>query len=191
MKEIIEKAREYVKNETGNAVRPLFNIANKAGQELAEKLNADKDIIMLGTLLMDVKLKQAMKEDRVSEHVEMSIEAAKEFLGQFDLGEDVKNKILKCVEEHHGRDEFDSLESEICCNADCYKFLSVKGFLRYLCILSERENDFQKAVEGVLAKMNEKQKALSLDICKQELEPYYIKFKEMLEKAKESEEVDV
>jgi hypothetical protein len=115
----------------------------------------------------------------------MSLEASKEFLEQFDLDEETVKKILSCVEEHHGAEEFTCKESEICANADCYKFLHPKGFLNYLCILNGRGGNFKEAIEGVLPKLEEKHNILSLDVCKEELEPYYQEFKKMLEKAKE------
>ncbi len=128
--EIIKKARELAYAESGKSVRPLFELANESGQKIAERLDVDKDVVMLGTLLMDLKLKQAMKEDRMSEHVEMSLGATKEFLKDIDLDEEIKNKIYNSVEAHHGTVPFESLEAEICANADCYKFLHPEGVLR-------------------------------------------------------------
>ena len=185
MKEIIEKAKELAKQESGKAVRPLFDIANQMGQVLAEKLNADNDLVMLGTLLMDLKLKQAMAENRIQDHTQMSLEAAKEFLEQFDLDEETVKKILACVTEHHGAEKFTCIESEICANADCYKFLHPKGILIYVGVLNERLGDLKKAIEGVKAKMDEKYNILSLDICKEELDEYYKAFQKIFEKAKE------
>jgi len=185
MKVIIEKAKEFVEKETKKAVRRLFHLANVKGQELAEKLDADKDIVMLGTLLMDVKLKQAMEENRLKDHVKMSLEAAKEFLKQFDLSEETKNKIYNCIEAHHGNVSFICIEAEICANADCYKFLHPKGVLQYIGIMMGRTDDFQEVIANVEKKLEEKHKILSLDICKEELEHYYKMFKELFEKARE------
>lgn len=184
MKEVIEKAKDLVKVETANAVRQLFHFANEAGQELAEKLNADKDLVMLGTLLMDVKLKQAMKENRIQDHVQMSFDAAKEFLSQFDLPEETVKKILNCVEAHHGDKPYICIEAEICANADCYKFLPVSNWMRYITILSKRDSEFEECLKQAEAKAEEKWKVLSLDICKEELEPHYNLIKEILTKAR-------
>ena len=185
MKEIIEKAKEFAKKESGKAVRPLVSIANQAGQILAEKLNADKDIVMLGTLFMDIKRKQAVAENRLPQHIKMGAEAARDFLSQFDVSEEFVNKVVNCVEAHHGCVPYSCIEAEIVANADCYKFLHPKGVLRYVCILNERLGDFKKAIEEVKAKLEEKYKTLSLDICKEELEPYYKQFKDLLDKAVE------
>lgn len=184
--EIIKKARELAYLESGKSVRPLFELANKNGQKLAEKLGADKDIVMLGTLLMDLKLKQAMKDGKINEHVKMSLDATKQFLQGFELDKEIRNKIYNSVEAHHGNIPFESLEAEICANADCYKFLHPEGVLRYIGILSgERGEDFEDVLNQVEYKMDEKWNILSLDICKKELEPYYRQFKELISRARE------
>ena len=134
---------------------------------------------------MDLKLKQALAENRLQDHTQMSSEAAEEFLGNFELDEETKIKILSCVKEHHGVEKFSCIESEICCNADCYKFLHPKGIFQYIHILLDRKADFIKALDGTESKMEEKHNILSLDICKEELEPYYKMFKELFKKARE------
>ena len=75
---------------------------------------------MLGTLLMDVKLRQAMEEKRIKDHIQMSYDAAKVFLAQFEIEDSILNNILHCIEAHHGTIKYDSQEAEICANADCY-----------------------------------------------------------------------
>jgi len=116
----------------------------------------------------------------------MSLEAGKTFLNQFDLSEDIKNKILNCIEAHHRGVSFESFEAEICANADCYKFLHPKGVLRYLTILGKKDLDFEDSLNKLEFKMDEKWNILSLDICKKELEPYYKQFKELIKKAREN-----
>ena len=185
MKEIIEKAKQLAEKESGKKVRTLFTIANEQGQILAKKLGANQEIVALGTLFMDLKLKQAMAENRIEDHTEMSYNAAKEFLDQFELDSKTKEKILNCVKEHHGVKEFSCIESEICCNADCYKFLHPKGILQYIHILMERNENFLEAITGAESKLEEKHNILSLDICKEELEPYYQHFKALITKARE------
>ena len=74
---------------------------------------------------MDSMLGTAMTEKRLNEHTKMAIEKAEELFRDFpELTEEEKGTILSCIREHHGAERFSSVESEICCNADCYKFLS-------------------------------------------------------------------
>ena len=185
MKEIIKKAKELIEKEKPGAVRPLLEIADQAGQKIAEKLDANRDIILLGTMFMDLKRNQAIRENKLQEHAKMSLEAAKEFLKQFSLDEGTQEKIYNCIEAHHGDVSYKCIEAEIVANADCYKFLHPKGMLQFIGILTERGNDFRKVLGEAEKKLEEKHNILSLDICKQELEPYYKMFKELFAKARE------
>ena len=84
--------------------------------------------------------------------------------------------------EHHGVGKFHSLESEICCNADCYRFISIKGFsyaMRFL-----RDMPFSDLVNLLENKSKEKWKALTLDICKKELKTQYNLITSFLEELK-------
>jgi len=142
------------------------------GQWLAKKLKADKNIVFLGTLLMDCKLGQAFKEGRLKDHVDISLKKSKQILS---ADKDITSResviVLECVKKHHGSLKFDSLEAEICCNADCYKFASVKGVIGG--IANFRQMTVDDIVKLYSAKADEKWQALTLDICKKELEPEY------------------
>ncbi len=161
-----------------------FEISEKKAIALAEKLNADKTIVQVGVYLMDLKLGQAFKEDKVSQHVEMSAEAAREFLSKFEIDEISKQKILNCVEAHHGTTPFNCIEAEICANADCYRFIHPKGFFVFLTILGKRSPNFSDCLTSAEKKMDEKYSILSLDICKQELEKYYRTLKKFIDDAR-------
>jgi hypothetical protein len=50
--------------------------------------------------------------------------------------------------------------------------------------LSKRENDFTKVIAGAEAKLEEKYALLSLDVCKKELNQFYVDFKKMFAEAK-------
>jgi hypothetical protein len=148
------------------------DFTNDKGQLLAEKLNADRNIVLLGTLLMDCKLGQAYKEGRLKDHIELSGQKANELLfGDRQITDKEKAVILGCIKQHHGADKFLSLEAEICCNADCYKFASVKGVVGS--IKNMRDMPIDDLVKLFQDKADEKWKALSLDICIQELKPEY------------------
>jgi len=183
-KEIIEKTKEFAYFQTEKYLTPLMihiEIANKKGQELSEKLGSNKDIVLLGTLLMDCMLGIAVKEGKKEKHIEMSAEKAKEFLSQFtEMTAEEKNNVVHCVEQHHGVEKFYSIEAEICCNADCYRFLSAKGIIGG--IRHFRDMELAKLVKLFICKAEEKWNVLSLDICKKELKPQYKAIKEFLSK---------
>jgi hypothetical protein len=128
---------------------------------------------------MDYMLTQALAQNKQKEHVTMGVAEAKKLLNNFDgMTEQEKENVLACVSEHHGVKKFHSLESEICCNADCYRFLSVKGFVGGL--NSGAERPYDHIVQVYKEKVEEKWNALSLDVCKKELEPQYNAIKEFL-----------
>jgi len=187
MKELIQKAREWALQEIEKNGSPSiihFDLSNNKGQELAEKLDADKDLVMVGTILMDVKLGECIKEGKIPEHIERSAKATEEFLKDFDIDEETKKKIVNCAAAHHGTVDFICKEAEICANADCYRFIHPRGVLAYLKKLDKRLDNFENAVDQVKKKMDEKKGILTLNICKEELKPYYDAFEDLFNKAK-------
>ena len=187
MKEIIEKAKQWALEEIEKNGAPSllnFNTSNQKGQELAEKLGADKDIVLLGTMLMDISLGECWKENKIPEHVPRGVSAVEKFLAQFKISEDVKAKIINCVEAHHGG-KYKCKEAEICANADCYRFISPNNVFGFITDLVKKEGwSLTKTIKFAYSKLEEKHKILSIDICKKELEEDYQAFKELFEKAK-------
>ena len=189
MEEVVKKAKEFALEEAkkyGDFPIPIVELGKKS-VELAEKLNANKEIAEIGTYLMDIKLAQSLKENKVKEHIEMSVEATKEFLKQFKLEKEIKDKIINCVAAHHATIPFICKEAEICCNTDCYKFIHPKGIIGYLTLLGSRGKNLNECLDQVEYKLEEKYKILSLDICKEELKEYYPLFKKLIKEAREEQ----
>ncbi|MFA6486318.1 MAG: hypothetical protein WCT40_03050 [Candidatus Magasanikbacteria bacterium] len=183
-RKIIEDAKDYALSEIEKFGTPYIghlDLAAKKALELAERLGADRDIAEIGTYLMDIKLGEARKQGKKEEHVKMGVEAAKNFLNQYNLDIDTKNRIINCVEAHHGTAPFICKEAEIACNADCYRFIYPAGVFGFLILQGSRSLDLNHAIDTLKEKLEEKHKALSLDICKQELEPYYQMFKKFID----------
>jgi len=174
MEKFLIEARKLAYSETekyGTPPVPLIDLATSVGKGLSKELNANVDIVEAGTLLMDCALGQALKENRGSEHVQMSLDKANELINVSSLSPEEKENIRHCIQEHHGVSKFYSLESEICCNADCYRFISIKGFI--LSIKYGREMSFEDLTVLLKNKVNEKWNTLSLDISKKELVSQY------------------
>lgn len=162
-----------------------FEISNKKGLELAKKLNADIFIVQLGTRLMDLKLGQAVSEKRPKEHVKMSSDSAKEFLSKYDIDENMKIKIINCIEAHHKDVPFICKEAEIVANADCYRFLTPKGFLSSLVGYVKMGKTFEEALNQAESKVDEKAAIVSLEIVKKELDSHCIQIKKFIKESKE------
>lgn len=145
-----------------------INIANDAGQKISQALQANSDIVLLGTLLMDCALGTAIKQGNMPEHIKMSHDSANNFLNQdTDIGPEEKQSVLNCILEHHGSQNFSSLESEIVCNADCYRFASIPGF--YFA-LTQFDRDLVPDMTLLFkTKFQEKASLLTLDFAKDDL----------------------
>jgi hypothetical protein len=185
--DIAEESRKYALSEIetfGLPNRTHFDISEKKALELAEKLGADKAIVRAGVALMDLKLGQAFKEGRLKEHIGMSVEAAKEFLDGLGIDDPAKEKIINCIEAHHGTVPYKCKEAEICANADCYRFVHPKGFFLYLTVLGRRNPEFSVCLDAAEKKMDEKHSVLSLDACKSELDEHYKILKQFIAEAR-------
>ncbi len=186
---LIRKVEDFVYAEVAKydvPAREQINFSKEKGQWLAEKLKANRKIVLLGTLLMDCMLGRAYKRGKLKDHIEMSAGRAEELiLNDRDLTKEECKNIIRCIEQHHGAGEFYSLEAEICCNADCYRFSSVEGII--IAIKYTRDISLSDLVALSLNKADEKWNALSLTICKEELEPQYKAIKEFLKSYKEKE----
>ncbi|MDR0860371.1 MAG: hypothetical protein LBO09_05360 [Candidatus Peribacteria bacterium] len=81
--DILQATRAFALSEIEKYGLPTlinFELSEQKAIELAEKLHADKTIVLLGVYLMDCKLGQAFSEKRGAEHVQMSKIATEEFL---------------------------------------------------------------------------------------------------------------
>ncbi|NMC36686.1 hypothetical protein GYA49_06660 [Candidatus Beckwithbacteria bacterium] len=149
-----------------------FNYANDIGQFLAKKYKANQQIVLLGTILMDCMLGVAFEDNKINEHIALSAKKTKTLLTNLQgLSSKERENIHYCVLQHHGVKEFYSLEAEVCCNADCYRFVSIKGFIGGIRFTSNMK--LKAIVELYQQKVEEKWQAISLSYVKQDLKADY------------------
>ena len=181
---IIEEARNLAieMSEKYGKVPPFDHteLIVKKGQELAKKLNADIKIVTVSCYLIDVGLSKAYQEGRIKEHVRIGSEITKEFLKKFNLYEKDEEKIINCIEAHHGGIEHTCIESEIVKNADNFRFLDPTGLFISLYHARETGRSLSEWVKLAREKVEEKHKLVTLDICKREAEDNYKVIKEFL-----------
>lgn len=180
LQHVAGQAIQYAKREISQFGVPdeaHFDFCLEKALWLAHVLGANANLVSIGVTMMDIKLGQAFHEKRVKDHVVMSMQATREFLSSFHLSQTEQENILNAVEAHHGGIPFRSIESEICANADCYKFIHPKGVFIYLTILGKRMADYRACLDQAEAKMDEKIEILSLPIAKGELQVFYEVFK--------------
>lgn len=150
-----------------------LDISLVKGKMLAKEYNVDEDFVTIGVCLMDIKLGEAHKLNKAQEHVKMASDFAKEFLEEYDLTKEEKDKLINCIEAHHGKIPFTCMEAEVCANADCYRFIHPVGVFTYAGVLAKRTSDFKEQVTQLKYKLNEKYNILSLPKAKEDLEKYY------------------
>ncbi|MBN1168756.1 hypothetical protein JXA63_02595 [Candidatus Woesebacteria bacterium] len=190
MKQLIKKAKELAFSEIKKYGAPSmfnFKLSNVKGQMLSEKYNADKNIVLLGTILMDLKIGQALQEDKLKDHVKMSIVEAKSFLEKHTNNKPLIEKVLHCIKAHHGTIEYKSKEAEIVANADCYRFVTISGFLRSIADFSKEGMSFNKVIDLAEYKVKEKWSTVSLSEVKAELQSDYKFIMKLVKQAKEGQ----
>jgi hypothetical protein len=189
MKKIIREARTLALLEIEKYGAPLqvnWEFSNQVGQNLAKKIKANRDIVMLGCILMDIKLGEAAKDGQRELHTQLGAEAGNKFLNNFELDRRTRNAIINCIEAHHATVPFTCKEAEICANADCYRFIHPLGFFAYLNSQGSDRRTFLECIDKSEAKLDEKYKILSIDICKRELDPYYHQLKGLIKIIRET-----
>lgn len=90
-------------------------------------------------------------------------------------------KIINCIEAHHGAVPYKSIEAEIVANADCYIFIHPRGVFAYKSLLEKRGIAFNEQFRQLNFKLQEKYKLLSLEEVKNELDKYYLIFADLYE----------
>lgn len=161
-----------------------YTISMEAGIKLSERLGADVDIVRAGVALMDIKLGQSAKEGRQSEHVAMSSDYSKELFEKWGVDDEVlKATLINCVEAHHGKQPFKSLEAEVVANADCYRFIHPAGVMSFHATVVKRGKNHNDGLKTVKGKLEEKHTILSLSAAKEELLPYYDMFTTIINNA--------
>lgn len=176
--QLIEDAFELA-NRTIPTTKNHIYVTFDIGEMLADYYKADKDIVRIGLYLMDIKLTEARKEGRKKEHDLMAVEYVREFLKDYDVTKEECDKIINCVEAHHKRVPFSSIEAEICANADCYRFIHPKGVFTYQDFLAAKLGNLDEITKKLQEKLEEKYKIISLDKVKLDLEKYYELFTKM------------
>jgi hypothetical protein len=182
MEDIVEKARETMKEQTEKNRSPawiLTELAVEKGRELAKKYNVDEKLVVVSLYLAHTVFNVKKNSEIMRNHTELSAGFAEKFLSECDLTATERYIILNSIRAHHGKVPTESLEAEVMKNAECYKFVTVKGCMIFLHELGIRETPFDEAVQYVLEKTEEKWKLLTMPECKKESEENVKKIREI------------
>lgn len=148
----------------------LTELAVKKGQELAQKHYSDEQLVMtslyLAHTVFSAKIGDAIQKD----HPRLSASFAKEYLETWGVKAEEQEIIFNAIMAHHGEVETTSNVSEIVKNAECFKFVTLKGSLIWLHELGKRGFSYEESTKLVIHKMEQKKALLTLPDCMQEAE---------------------
>jgi len=188
-KEIADKIDAVAKAEIAQYGLPTerhYDLSMQKGLELAKKLQADENLVRAGVALMDIRLGYAAKvaNDQPG-HVKYCVEFAETLLKEFGVDEPYYATLINCVAAHHkvktaDYNPFETIEAEIVANADCYRFIHPRGVMSFHATAVKRGLDHDAALKLVESKLDEKYGIMTLPAVKEELEPYYKAFKDIL-----------
>jgi hypothetical protein len=193
-KEIAEKIDAVAREEIAQYGLPTerhYNLSMQKGLELASKLHADENLVKAGVALMDIKLGYAAKVlNAQPAHVKYCVEFAESLLKELGVDEPFYSILINCVAAHHKvkteeLNPFESVEAEIVANADCYRFIHPRGVMSFHATAIKRGLEHDKALALVESKLDEKYGIMSLPEAKEELEPYYKAFKDILKEGRD------
>ncbi|RLE39593.1 hypothetical protein DRJ17_00145 [Candidatus Woesearchaeota archaeon] len=116
MKKNIPKSRITKEGSSEIYFRHVLGV-KKYALHLAELYNADKFIVTIAALLHDVGA------DAGKYHAEESAKISRKFLSRFDIPENIKEKIIRCIEKHSIGSNTETIEEQIVQDADGIIFI--------------------------------------------------------------------
>ena len=182
MTELEEKAKDLMLAQTEKNQAPawlLTELAVEKGRKLARKHDVNEELVVVSLYLAHTVFDQERGGPVQKNHTETSASFVKEYLDKWNVPDKDKKIILNAIRAHHGKKTTKTLEAEIMKNAECFKFVTLKGAQIFLHELETRGMSYKESVEYVLDKMEQKRKLLTLEDCKQEAEKEIEKIKEM------------
>jgi len=185
-KNLLEISEKLLKKEVEKTdIPPIENhkICLAYGKELAKAYKANEDFILACLNFMDLKMGEAFLNNRMKDHVQMSLKATLLAIRPLDLDKKIIKEISDCISSHHGMKKYPSIEAEICANADCFKFLHPRGVFAFISSLGKRGMAFEDLLRYAKQKLEEKIAIISLPEVKEEAKSYYHLLSEIFEKA--------
>ena len=173
MEEVVKKARELMYEQTKKNKAPawgLTEIAIEKGEQLANQYHIDKDLVLISLYLQHTVFSRIYKGEIQKNHPKLSAEFSKKYLEEWGVSEENQKVILNAIEAHHNAIEATSLVAEVVKNAECFKFVTVRGALIWLHELGLRGVPYEESVERVIEKMEQKKKLITLPECIEEAE---------------------
>jgi hypothetical protein len=176
MKSIVAKARALMKNRTLINKAPawaLTEIAIEKGRQLSKLYKVNEDLVLAALYLAHIAFSTKFKGKIQQRHEEFSAKLAEKYLKQWKVSQSEIRIILNAIRAHHGKVPTESKVAEVVKNAECFKFLTVKGELILLHDMATRYMPFLEAVAFAKYKAKQKMGYITLKEVKPEAERNY------------------
>ena len=169
-KSAIEEAKKLMYNQTSINKAPswlLTCLAVEVGESLADEFNVDSNIVMLTLYLQHLVFDPITKGEVQKHHPDLSADYVinNQLLEKWNIPLEDRKVIIEAIRSQHKKEVNPDLTIEVIKNAECQKFVTVKGALIWLHELGLRGINFDEAKELVLYKMEQKKSLLTLDKC--------------------------
>jgi uncharacterized protein len=135
---IREEARSYFEDVAPSHDWHHIERVEKLAETLAEKEDADREVVKLAVLLHDIG---RGKEDRgeIENHASWGAEKSGEILAEHSYSKETVEKVKHCIEAHRYSDDIEpeTLEAKVLSDADNLDALGASGIARTFCYSGE------------------------------------------------------
>jgi hypothetical protein len=167
--DIVQRSRKLMYTQTKKNKAPawlLTELAVQKGTELAKKYKVDEKLVVTALYLAHTVFSPVWDGEVQQHHPELSAKFVKPYLNKWGISQKEQEIILNSIETHHAKVPGKYKISEVVRNAECFKFVTLKGSLIWLHECGLRGYPWKESVDKVLQKMEQKRKLLTLQDCK-------------------------
>jgi hypothetical protein len=191
MKEdIVKLSKELMQDSTKKNGAPpwsLTEIAISKAIELSEECNLtehEKELVLTSLYLSHIVFTDKFEGESAKirrQHPNLSAELAEKYLNKWGVSEDDSFIILNAIRSHHAGTEMKSKVAEVMRNAECFKFVTLKGSLIWFHELGRRGRSYEDSVDKVINKMEQKRNLLTFPSSIKEAENNCIRIREIFD----------
>ena len=174
--DIVRKSRDLMRQRTLKNKAPawgLTEIAITKGKILARKYKVDEKLVLTSLYLAHTVFSQKIGDKIRHHHEELSAQYAEVYLKRWGVSEKEREIIRNAIRAHHAKVKTKSKVAEVMKNAECFKFLTLKGALIYLHDLGTRGMSLEEALEQVKYKARQKLGYVTLKAVRAEAQRNY------------------
>jgi len=171
MKDLVKKSRDlmFKRGKKNNAPAwALTEIAVAKGKQLSGQYRVDEELVLASLYLAHTVFSDKLRNNVQRNHERLSSDFVKKYLNKWGVSNKKQQVIFNAIKAHHDKVPCQTKVAEVVKNAECFKFLTLKGALICLHDFGRRGLPYDLAVSEVIRKMRQKLSYLSLPEQKRE-----------------------